>query len=257
LLELLNLDVGYRKKAVLRGLNLTVAEGEVVAVLGANGIGKTTMFRTILGNLPPVSGSVTVDGQPVSAYSHKELAQKIGYIPQTHTPPFPYTVLDVVTMGRAVRMSLFSSPNAGDEAHAYAVLEEMGIERLAGKIYTEISGGERQLVLIARALTQNPELLIMDEPTAFLDFGNRILLLTKLRQLASRGVSVMFTTHDPDHALQYADRVLLINNKRESSCGPPEELITSDSLRDMYGTGIRVHRLDDGSAVCLPRKEAN
>ena len=212
MLEIQNAVCGYRRgkktKTVIEGISLSVDRGEIMCILGANGIGKTTLFRSVLGGIPLLSGSVNVDGRDLSGMSIRERARKIGYVPQSHTPPFPFTVMQVAVMGRTAHMQMFATPSAGDLEAAERALALMGIDHLKDEPYTEISGGERQLVLNREGhRPQESDYLIMDEPTSNLDFGNRIRVLRRVRQLAETGRGVIMTTHDPDHAFSVASKV--------------------------------------------------
>src|SRR5580693_543150 len=165
-----NLGIGYSDRVVGRGLEVGLDEGEVLALLGPNGSGKTTLLKTLLGILAPLAGAVLIDGRPVAGYSAPERARRIAYVPQAHVPSFAFTVETVVLMGRTAHGNLFSAPSAADRAVAQRTLERFGIAALKARPYTMISGGERQLVLLARALAQEPQFIVLDEPTASLDF---------------------------------------------------------------------------------------
>jgi ABC-type cobalamin/Fe3+-siderophores transport system ATPase subunit len=183
------------------------------------------------------------------------MAQKLGYVPQAHVPPFPYSVLEVVTTGRTAHLSVFSAPSAADNAMAREALDRLGIAHLADRIYTEISGGERQLVLIARALVQQPEILIMDEPTSNLDFGNQLRMLRLIRKLAAGGLSVLLTTHYPEHVLNCATKVVVLYGRERFEVGPPERMITAETLRDLYRVETEVRRMErkgGHAVVCIP-----
>ena len=191
----------------------------------------------------------------IASWSSRMLAQKIGYVPQNHTPPFAYPVLDVVTMGRLSRISPVASPSAHDVDVAMASLERLGVAHLADKLYTQISGGERQMVLIARALAQEPEMLVMDEPTASLDYGNQVKVLRQISRLAREGMSIIMTTHFPDHAFLCASKVGLIT-RDWVRFGDPDDVVTEQSLGETYGVDVRIvkeHTCDCGTLKgCIP-----
>lgn len=229
------LAIGHRPRVVASGLNLSIAPAEVLCLLGANGSGKTTLLRTLLGLLAPLAGQVRVAGQPVASWPRAAFARHVGYVPQAHAGLFPYTVLDVVLMGRAARMGPFATPGAADRAVACQCLHDMGIAHLQGQPYTAISGGERQLVLIARALAQQPLLLVMDEPTASLDFGNQIRVLAQIERLRADGMAVLLTTHQPEHALRVASRIALLGQGRLLAIGLPHQVATAEALGQLYG----------------------
>jgi iron complex transport system ATP-binding protein len=245
ILEAIKLDIGYRKKKIGRDIDLDIREGEVLCLLGPNGGGKTTLMKTLLGLLPALGGSVKLQGRDIATFSRNELAKLVGYVPQAGTNFFPFTVLDVVLMGRVSHIGLFASPGKKDVAAADAGLASLGISHLRERIYTEISGGERQMVLIARALAQEPRLLVMDEPTASLDFGNQLRVLDQIAALAKRGMAVVLSTHDPDHVFLCGDRAALLRDGRLAALGPPSEVITPAALAGLYGVEVEVVELPD------------
>src|SRR5262245_63570456 len=205
-----NLTIGYSDGVVGRVLTVALEQGEVLALLGPNGGGKTTLLKTLLGILNPQAGEVAIGGRTLGAISIRDRAKLIAYVPQVHVPTFAFTVESVVLMGRTAHGNLFSRPSAHDRAVAARALEQFGIAALAARPYTMISGGERQLVLLARALAQEPQFVVLDEPTASLDFGNQGRVMREIRALAAAGHGVLFTTHDPNHALRAADRAYLL-----------------------------------------------
>ena len=233
-----NLSIGYRDRLVGSGIAISLNEGESLALLGPNGGGKTTLLKTMLGLLPPRSGEVALNGKPLETISVRERARLIGYVPQVHTGTFAFTVETVVLMGRTAYGSLFSRPGANDIAVARAMLERLGIPHLAQRSYTEISGGERQLVLLARALAQEPRFVVLDEPTASLDFGNQGKVLREIEQLAGAGLGVLFTTHDPNHALRAAHRVCLLRGGVIVAEGKTEEVLTRGNLEALYDAAV-------------------
>ncbi|SFL92715.1 ABC transporter ATP-binding protein [Methylobacterium pseudosasicola] len=253
LLRVEDLAFGYGARTVGAGVSFGLEAGAVLCLLGPNGGGKTTLFKTLLGLMPARAGRVLLDGADLSRLSRTEIARAVAYVPQAHAAFFPFTVREVVVMGRASRLGPFSAPGPADEAAAERALATLGIGHLSEKIYTEISGGERQLVLIARALSGEPRLLMMDEPTASLDFGNQARVLTQVRRLARAGIAVMLSTHDPDHALLCADRVVALHDGGLAACGPPAETITPALLRRLYGIDVVVTAVPGVAApVCAP-----
>ncbi len=239
-----NAVLGYRKKqdekVILDGLSFALHPGELLCVLGANGVGKTTMFRSILGFLPLLGGSILADGEEISGLTRSALAKKIAYVPQYHTPPFPYTVFDVVLMGRNAHLNSLAVPGEKDKDIALEMIERMGISHLKDEVYTEISGGERQLTLIARALAQKAAYILMDEPASNLDFGNQVRMLRTLKSLAKDGIGVCFTSHYPAHALMTDASVLAIEGKRQNVRGRAKDVITEELLHRMYGIDARI-----------------
>lgn len=252
MLALEDLDYGYGRRRVGAGLTLSIAAGESLCLLGPNGCGKTTLFKTLLGLLPALGGRVLLDGLDIADRSRAEIARVMAYVPQAHAAFFPFTVEEVVLMGRASRLTAFASPGARDRAIARHVLETLGIGHLASRVYTEISGGERQLALVARALAAEPRLLVMDEPTASLDFGNQVRVLSQVRGLTERGIAVILATHDPAHAFLCANRVAALHDGRLAALGPPSETVTPATLRLLYGVEVVVAPITGGSMVCAP-----
>jgi iron complex transport system ATP-binding protein len=239
-LEINEAACGYGARKVLSGVTFGVAAGEILCLLGPNGVGKTTLFKTILGFLKLQGGEILLNGENVKNWSRDRLARVMGYVPQAHTPPFPFTVLDVVTMGRTAHLGAFASPSRRDVTIADQAIETLNIGYLRDQIYTEISGGERQMVLIARALTQQPELLVMDEPTANLDFGNQVRVLEHIKLLARRGLGVIMTTHFPDHAFLCSSRVALLGRNNRLIVGNAEQVVTEANLKSAYGVNVKI-----------------
>lgn len=251
ILEARALAFGYRGRRLARGLDLALAAGEVLCVLGPNGGGKTTLFRTLLGLHPALEGELLLGGAPLAALGRNAIAQRLGYVPQDHAPEYAFTVREVALMGRAARIAFFGAPTARDFGAAETALEALGIAHLAERPYTEVSGGERQLALLARALAQEPLALVLDEPTANLDFGNQVRVLRQLRQLADRGLAVVFSTHRPDEAFHGASHALLLTHGGAFHHGTPEEVITAANLQAVYGVAVKVTAVN-GTRVCVP-----
>lgn len=261
ILELCDLSCGYGSREVLSEVSLSVDRGENLCLLGPNGVGKTTLFRTILGAITPMQGEVRVEGESVAKRSRRERARVMAYVPQAHTAPFPFKVFDVVLTGRTAHIPLTSAPSRHDEDVAQASLERMGIIGLKDRPYTEISGGERQLVLIARALAQEPRVLIMDEPSSHLDFGNQARLLSLIKNLVQEGdLAVLMSSHFPNHAFACATKVGLVKDGRLVALGPPDDVLTEDALEHIYGIPVRIlegHRdTDPDLKVCAARTTA-
>ncbi len=247
------LGFGYPGRRVGQDVSLGVQAGEVLALLGPNGGGKTTLLKTLIGLLRPQAGAVWLEGRPLAGFPVAERARRIGYVPQAHAGAFAFSVRDVVLMGRTAHQGLFASPSDTDRAIAEAKLAELGIAHLAGQPYTMISGGERQLVLIARALAQEPRVIVLDEPTASLDFGNQGKVLRQIGDLRARGLAVLFTTHDPNHALRHADRVALLGRGSLLAEGAPAGLLTASNLAELYGAEIHtLHDAGRGDTAFLP-----
>lgn len=238
--EVKNAACGYGQKRILNDISLHIESGSILCLLGPNGVGKTTLFKSMLGFLKLEAGRVLIDGEDICSWPIKKTAQIIGYVPQVHTPPFPFTVLDVVAMGRVAHMGLFASPRREDIKEAEQMLERLGVGDFKDKIYTEISGGERQMVLIARALAQHPRILIMDEPTSNLDFGNQIRVLRQISMLADEGMAIIMTSHFPDHSFLCSSEVALLQRDSTLKTGTAEEIVTEENLKRAYGVDVRV-----------------
>ncbi len=240
-----NLGIGYPGAAVGRNLDVEIAADRVTMLLGPNGCGKTTLFRTMLGLLEAQAGVVTLDGAPLRDLSRGHIAKRIAYVPQVAQGYFPFSVLDVVLMGRAPYLGMFEAPGENDRRIAFAALESLGLAEIAARPFTEISGGQRQLALIARGLAQDAPVLIMDEPTANLDYGNQHRILIRSRSLATGGRAVVISTHNPEHALAYADHVILMNAGGIMAAGAADEVLNAEALSIVYDMAINVSEIED------------
>ena len=246
ILSVEHLSFSYDNTPLLCDLSLTVSKGEIVCLLGPNGSGKTTLLDCVLGFRRDFSGSITVDSRDVRTFSRPELAQRIAYVPQLHTPTFPYTVREAVLMGRAAHTGLFGAPGKEDEALCDAAIRRVGIEALSDRAYTSLSGGELKLVLLARALAQQTALIVLDEPTASLDFKNELLFLDTLASLAKEeGIGVLMATHALQHPFQLEGRGLpvqavMLSRGETARCGAPGELLTPQTMLDVYGVNAAV-----------------
>jgi iron complex transport system ATP-binding protein len=231
----------------------------VICILGPNGVGKTTFFKTVLGLLPPLSGEICWRDNPIHFSSNKERARFAAYVPQTHTPPFPYNVREVVVMGRVSHLPVYKNPGKEDYAVCDAALERLHITRLANRVYTNLSGGERQMVLIARALVQEPAFLMMDEPTSNLDYGNQFRVLKQIIRLAGEGLAVLMTTHSPVHAALCATKVALFQAGKPVETGAPEDIMNVTSLQTAYGVDIQIFEYVNARGrtvkICIPIME--
>ncbi len=251
-IEARDLRFGYNPAhLVLDGVTLAYESPGVLCILGTNGTGKSTLLRNLTGELAPLAGTVELDGRPVGSYRAAELARRFAYLPQMHTPTFSYPVIDVVTMGRTSRIGYLASPGAADVEYAREQLAYLGIEHLAERPYTEISGGERQLVMIAAALAQEPEALLLDEPTSHLDFGNQYRFVELVARLRARGIGVLMTTHYPDHALMLDCPCAVLAHGRVLCEGPAREVITDRTMSELYGIPVTVARVGDRT-TCIP-----
>lgn len=239
-----SLDVGYGGRAVVHNIDFSFRREKIICLLGANGCGKTTLLKTILGTLPALKGNIALSGKSLAQWTRTTLARFIGYVPQAHSGVFPFSVEEVVLMGRTARMNWYATPRAYDRKMAHACLQILGIAHLCQRNYMQLSGGERQLVLLARALAQEPQFLVMDEPTASLDFGNQIRVLAQIRNLKGKGMTILMTTHQPEHAYRVADEIMLIHGGKVMGAGLPGDMLTVEKLSVTYGvsdTAMRDH----------------
>ncbi|HCL6186638.1 TPA: ABC transporter ATP-binding protein [Proteus mirabilis] len=236
------LTIGYKTTPLIQNLSFYIKQGQIVCLLGANGCGKTTLMRTLLGLLPSLAGHIIIEGKEISKWSPTDLAKVIAYVPQATHLPFSFKVIDMVIMGRGAHISFFSMPSSQDKAMAMETLEMLSLSHLAHRTFDTLSGGEKQLVLIARALVQQPKLLIMDEPAASLDFGNQIKLINQIKTLKALGISVFMSTHHPQHAALLADEVILLTPHRHVL--QDKLLLTPEHLAQLYNvkpTDIQAH----------------
>lgn len=255
-LEARSLDFGYGRHAVGRGLDAAFAAGEVVALLGPNGSGKSTLMRTLLGLQPALGGEVALEGREIGSWGDTERARRLAYVPQAADSYFDFSLRELVEMGRTAHRGVFASPSPKDREIAGHCLERLGIAALADRPVNAVSGGERQLALIARALATEAAFVVMDEPTANLDFGNQARVLEEISRLRSAGIGLLVSTHHPEHAFRIADRALLLRGGRLVAAGRTAETLTSEALSALYGRPIEVATvtLSDGSrqSACLP-----
>lgn len=253
--EIIRLDrvsFSFANRRILDALSVSVVDGEVVCLLGPNGSGKTTLLKLMLGLLTPASGRIFFNGELLQNIPQKLLARKLAYVPQLHRDAFTYLVEDVVLMGRIPYHPFFSTYTVEDRDAADIAMNRMGIEHLRHRAYTEISGGERQLTLIARAMAQGAGVFVMDEPVNGLDYGNQVRLLARIQNLAKEGYTFIITTHYPDHALQTASRTILLKNGNILADGAPHQTITNKTIHELYAVDVSVVSVNGGGTVCLP-----
>lgn len=245
------LSFAYDKNPVLHDVSFSVEKGEFLSVLGPNGVGKSTLFRCILGALDGYRGTISVDGHEIRTLSHCERARRIAYIPQTHRPTFGYTVLDTALMGTTRQLSPFQQPRREQIDIAHEALERMGIDHLSERNFGQLSGGEQQLVLIARAIAQQSDILVMDEPTSALDYGNQLRVLQQVRDLSSEGYTVLLSTHNPQHALTFADRVLALHDGTVAAHGTAKEVLSPELMQKLYRIDV-TFTVTQGGSVIVP-----
>jgi iron complex transport system ATP-binding protein len=254
LFEVKNIAFSYDGEEIFSNISFSIGKGDVLCILGPNGTGKTILIKCLNGLHEIDSGEILINGKNIKKLSFKEISKHIGYIPQSHVPSFPFKVLDVVLMGRAPYLNLTDSPKKEDVDIALKSLRTLGIEYLKDKEYTNLSGGERQLVFLARILCQQPDILILDEPTSHLDFGNQIKLLEIIDNLSKSGLSIIMSSHFPDHAFLSSNKVAIMKNKRFIDFGTPDDVVTESNLKKAYSIDVKLIELDDKRKVCVPLK---
>ncbi len=253
-IQIKDLCYAYGNHRVLEHIFFEAREGEFLSILGPNGAGKSTLFRCILGLLSPNGGDILVDGTSVSAMSPSSLAQKIAYIPQSHDPVFHYSVFDMVLMGTTAQRGVFAPPRREQKMLVEDTLRRLGLSDLRDRSYRTLSGGERQLVLIARAIVQKAKLLLMDEPSASLDFGNRIRLMEQVKELCKEGYCVIQITHDPEQAYLYSDTILALRDGKVLAYGKPHDIFHQSLISALYGVEVEVCEIkQDTLRVCIPK----
>lgn len=251
--EVIDLSFAYDGRKVLNNVSFTAHSGELLSILGPNGVGKSTLFRCILGVLQNYSGNVFIGGRDASTLSVRELAEHVAYIPQRSDPIFNFSVHEIVLMGTTNEVKLFATPDKKAQRKADWALEKLGISELSKRCFHHTSGGERQLVMMARALVQNARVLLLDEPTANLDRGNQILVLEQIKALAKEGYTVIQTTHDPEHSFMFSDRILTMKDGAVLSAGPPADILNKETMNALYGVDMEVSSLfNDKARFCVP-----
>lgn len=256
MIEIQNLSFSYGSREVLKNVSFCAQNGEVLSVLGPNAVGKSTLFSCILRLLTPNSGEILIDGVSIATLSAKELARRIAFIPQSHNPVFNYSVFDMALMGSTAQLGAFTSPGKAQNEAVENALERLGILHLKDRGYLQLSGGERQLTLIARALVQNARILVMDEPSASLDYGNRLRVMHTVRALAAEGYCIIQSTHDPDQAYLYSDQILALFDGKVLAHGAPKDIFDASLISKLYGVEVEVCKINnDAARVCIPKGE--
>lgn len=253
-----DLSFSYGSRRVLHNINFTVNDGEFLSILGCNGAGKSTLFRCLLGLLNTYSGNVFIDGLDTRTLPPSKMAKLAAYIPQNCSPAFNYSVEDVVLMGTTSGLGALRSPGKKELERVDWALEKIGISHLRKRCFHHISGGERQLAVIARALVQDAKLLMLDEPTASLDFGNQILVQEQARALADEGYTIIQTTHNPEQSYMFSDKVLAISDGQVLCHGTPKEIMINEIMSKLYGLDVKVSSVySDKVRICMPEKFIN
>lgn len=246
------LSAGYGGRRVLEGVDLEVRPGELWAVLGPNGAGKSTLVRASLGLLPAMGGSVATFGVDVRSIPRRELARRVAWVPQAADALPDFTALELVLMGRGPHLTRWAMASRADVARATGALEELGIGALAGRPLGALSGGERRLVMLARALTQEPELLLLDEPTAFLDVRHQVETLALVKRRVERGMAAVAVLHDVNLAAAFAGQALLLSGGRALASGPAQEVLVPGRLSALYGVPIASAMASTGQQLFGP-----
>lgn len=242
-------------RMILDDVSFSFGKGEIVSILGPNGAGKSTLMNCMMGLLEPEAGEILLNGKLVSKMERKDVATCVSYVQQMHTPKFPYTVLDFVIMGCAPKIGMFRKPKEEDEEAAVEALVELGIQHLANTPYTDLSGGERQQVTIAQAIVQKPQVLLFDEPTSHLDYGNQIKILRLIKRMADRGYTTVITTHNPDHAILLGGKTILLDRSGKLETGRTEDMLTEERLNKVYQADLRLIYIDEVERnVCVSTK---
>ncbi|MCL2140964.1 MAG: ABC transporter ATP-binding protein [Dehalococcoidia bacterium] len=257
-IDVCNLSFSYGTRKVIDRVSFSARPNELLSVIGPNGVGKSTLFYCILGLYTNYSGQILIDGQDIKGLPLQKMSRLVAYVPQSNYPSFNFSVYDMVLMGTAAQISSISSPGARQRALADAAMERLGISHLRNRPYTRISGGERQLTVIARALAQQTKVLVLDEPVANLDFGNQLLVLTQVKKLARDGYTVVQATHNPDQAFMFSDNILAVHGGQVVACGAPSEVVTESMMQKLYSSNIVVESLyNDKVRVCVPKAVIN
>lgn len=253
ILEVENLSYHYHDgRTIFHDVSFQIDKGEILSILGTNGAGKSTLLNCIANLFRPVSGKIRLNGESMSGMKLDEVAKFIGYVPQIHTPAYAYTVREFVVMGRTPYIGAFRTPSKEDYIIAEEALEKMKITHLMDKAYTEISGGERQQAMIARVIAQKPKIILMDEPTAHLDYGNQYRLVQMISDLANEGYGMIMTTHNPEHAIILDGKVAILNREGVLGVGQAANALSAKTLSELYGLSIKTIYDDDAKRnICF------
>lgn len=251
MIEFADVSCGYANKPVLSGVRFRIDAGTATCVLGPNGVGKTTLFSTLLGFIPVLSGRILIDGRDSREVDDSERAKTLSYVPQAYDYPYQFTVFDTVLMGRASHVGRFSSPSAKDKAAVSECLEQLDLSSFSGRFFSELSGGEQQIVLIARALAQESRFIVMDEPSSSLDFENKGKLVNAIKALTKNGKGVLMSSHSPELAFECCDKVLLLRKDGLPLFGETDDIMTDDNLSATYGVELHVGEVEASNGAAL------
>lgn len=249
ILEIKNLTFSYDKHIVFKDLNFKLESPDVLSILGPNGIGKTTLIKCLLGIKKKTSGEILIDGKKIEGFNKKDFYSFVAYLKQGGKETSIYTVLDTVLLGLASQINPLLKPKDSDIEKVNNILKELGIYHLREKYVSKLSGGEAQMVFMARALVREPEILILDEPESNLDYRNQLLMLDTIDRLKSHGKLIIFNTHYPEHALRYSNKVLLLNNNYQYKFGNTTDIITKENIEETYKIKAAVGELKDGDTI--------
>ncbi len=253
ILEVKNATYSYENSDnIFEDINLTVDKGDVVCILGSNGCGKTTLMKCMNRLNKLNEGAIYIDGKDIKDLDQRTIARNIGYIPQGHVSTFAFTVFDVVLMGRTPYIDYLDSPGTKDYRITEEALKKFGIHHLKDKPYTSLSGGEQQLVFFARVMAQEPPILLLDEPTSHLDFGNQLKTLNIISKLSQEGKSIVMTSHYPDHAFISANKVALMKDQGFLGIDTPENIITQENMEKVYGINVKIVDIGPERKICVP-----
>jgi iron complex transport system ATP-binding protein len=247
----------YDSIPALRNISIEISGGELVTILGPNGSGKTTFLKCLCRLLKPKAGYICFDKQPIWRMKPKCFAQQVGYVPQIHSPSFSYRVIDVVASGRTPYLSALATPSKEDYEIAYQALEAVECRELAERLYTQLSGGELRMVLIARALAQQPKILLLDEPTSHLDFKNKFMVMHTIKSLVKKGVSAVVSEHDPNVAVAFSDKVILMKEGNVIAYGKPDEVVNEETMKILYDMHVEVISLTNPQLKFIAPKMLN
>jgi len=252
-IEVKNISFKYIDELILSNISFSIKKGDILAILGENGSGKSTLLKLILSFFKPLDGEVLIDNKNVHLYNKKSLAKKIAYVPQSSNLPFSYTVLEVVLMSRISYQSIFSTYSSKDKDIAIEALRHLEIEFLKDRFFCDLSGGQKQLVLIARALAQKAEILIMDEPSSSLDYSNELMLLSQIKKLSKKGFTIIQTTHNPNHAFLISSKTLLLKDKKVFAFGHSNEVLTQKNINSLYNIKVELQESSEKIKFCIPK----